>query len=227
MTRYGHFSPAASVLGNNLKGIKMSNYTGKDGLGVEAFQSTDRVSTTTTSWGYVVRTRDKNTKRSAVIERMCLVAGVSLIIPGAWHWVLPGVESAFTSTSDQMLTVVSIMVAGLLFFWISVRGLREEVHVDRSRGQLRVMAVNRNGQTRPKSVIPFDQIESAFLKRHEEYQPAQLYLRLKKGVPVCVASGDIDALETLTTRMTQDFGRTELPMEGWERVGRKLVRAGA
>lgn len=202
----------------------MTVLSGRDSLGSAAFQQEGRVSTTMTSWGYVVRTRDKRAKRAALIERVCLIAGVALIIPGAWHWALPGVANAFDSAGGHMTTVVSVLVAGLLFFWISVRGLREEVHVDRSRKELRVMAVNRNGQTRPKYVISFSDIESAFLKRGEDSFTAQLYLRLKKGEPMVIASGDSQALESLNSRLTQDLGRAGIAADGWERVGRRLVR---
>ena len=155
---------------------------------------------------------------------MCLVAGISMILPGAWHWVLPGVENAFRSDGHQMTTVVSIIVAGLLFFWISVRGLREEVHVDRNRRVVRIMAVNRHGSTRPKNSVAFDKIASAFVKRAGAHEPATLYLRLKEGQPIQIARGDVAALEEFTKRLTTEVAQDDVSFEGWRRVGRKMVK---
>ena len=112
--------------------------------------------------------RADDVSRAALIERICLLAGAALVIPGTWHWMFTTAGSNLSRMDQNILLAVAVIIAGLLFLWISNRGLREELHVDRAQKQLRVMSVNRLGQTKVKSKIDFEAIEQAFAKKADE-----------------------------------------------------------
>ncbi|GGE40429.1 hypothetical protein [Actibacterium pelagium] len=145
----------------------MFSNSGILGLG-RATPPAERVSTVMTSWGYIIRNRDHDVSRAALIERICLLAGAALVIPGAWHWAFNSAGSNLSRMDQHILLAVSVIIAGLLFLWISNRGLREELHIDRANKQVRVMSVNRLGQTKMKSRYDFDAIESVFAKKSDE-----------------------------------------------------------
>lgn len=145
----------------------MFSNSGILGLG-RATPPAERVSTVMTSWGYIIRNRDHDVSRAALIERICLIAGAALVVPGAWHWLFTSAGSNLSRMDQNNLLAVSVIIAGLLFLWISNRGLREELHVDRADRKLHVMSVNRLGQTRVKSSIAFDSLEQAFSKSADE-----------------------------------------------------------
>lgn len=206
----------------------MNACTGVEDFGVTSATRKNWVSVTETYWGYVIRWDAAWSSRALLIERMCAISGMALMIVGCAHWLFPEVHAAVDSAENRFYSSIGLGVAGLVFLWVAARGLSRETQVDMSLRCVRVVVRNRRGHVRIEKTVPFDKIRSAFVKRPEmPGGAAALYLRLTDGRNIVrIAQGQEGTLEALNRRMTHDLGPARLKIEGWDRVGRKLLPSG-
>lgn len=206
----------------------MNICTGAKDFGVSNDAGIHWVSVTETYWGYVIRSETSWSTRARLIERVSAAAGIALLTLAFGHWLFPGLLGAAKIQPPQLASSAGMGVAGLALLWVAGRGLSRELHVDLSLRSLRQVVRNRNGRTRIDRVVPFDAVESAFVRRSSwPGGAARLFLRLKEGGKLLhVASGRQPTLEVLNARMSQDVKPVRVQMEGWQRIGRKLMPAG-
>ncbi|MGC9370598.1 MAG: hypothetical protein ACP5DX_13755 [Paracoccaceae bacterium] len=200
-------------------------HTGAEDFGVTNDAGIHWVSVTETYWGYVIRSETNWSTRARLIERVSAAAGVALLTLAFGNWLAPDLLAMANIRSPQVASSAGMGVAGLALVWVAGRGLSRELHVDLTMRSLRQVVRNRNGRTRIDRVVPFSAIESAFVRRASvPGGAARLYLRLKEGGKLLhVASGRQATLEVLNARMSQDLKPVLVQMEGWQRVGRKLM----
>jgi len=204
----------------------MNACTGVKDFGVTSDARGKRVSVTETYWGYVIRSEMCLGHRAAEVERVCAVAGVALLTVSIGQWFVPELHAATDARPVLFGATVALGVAGLMFLWLSWRGLSRELHVDLTMSSLRQVVRNRRGRMRIDRVVPFSAIESAFVHRiGGAEKAARLCVRLKDGELIHVAKGGQAKLEALNERMSHDLKPVRVQVDGWHRVGRKLVPA--
>lgn len=202
----------------------MNACTGVKDFGVMSDARGQRVSVTDTYWGYVIRSEMCLGHRAAQVERVCAVAGVALLAVSIGQWFLPELHAAIGARPLLFGSTVGLGVAGLMFLWLAWRGLSRELHVDLTMSSLRQVVRNRRGRMRIERVVPFNAIESAFVRRiGGAKRDARLCMRLKDGEVIHVAKGGQAKLEALNERMSHDLKPVRVQVDGWHRVGRKLM----
>lgn len=185
------------------------------------------VSICETHWGYIIRSDTQIADRAPLIERVAGIAGIAFLIAACASWLVPQVHAGVPADlSTRMASSIGLTLPAVMFLWIAERGLRQEVHVDVSRGKLRQAVCNRNGRVRVLKSVPFEKITSAFIKRDCPTCGAQLFVRLEDGKPIHIASGRETTLRLLHERLGLELRPTKTKLKGWERVGRKLKPAG-
>lgn len=184
-----------------------------------------RVSVCETNWGYIIRSDTQLRDRAVLIERVSGIAGLTFLAIAAGNWLIPQVQAAgLMSAPQQMLTTVGLAVSGLIFLWISERGMTREVQVDVRQRRLRIAQCNRRGRARVEQGFAFDDISSAYVTRSEGgTKGARLFLRLSESArAVPVASGREPTMRVLHERLSHEIRAVPIKVRGWERVGRKL-----
>jgi hypothetical protein len=131
-----------------------------------------------TFWGYIVRPPQGAMSFFALSEIGAVFSGVLLMMLGAGQWLIPGAILTEDLLSMKIVTTTLFISIGLMLFWIGRRGLVQELHLDRLRGELRFIQRNHAGQSRLVGRLPFDQVESVFIHRSEiRGAKSKLYLR--------------------------------------------------
>jgi len=195
-------------------------------FGVTSTRSKAWISVCETNWGYIIRSDTGIGNRAALIERVCAIAGIAFFVAAFGQWMIPQVQAAVPlAAPERVASSLGLAMPGLLFLWISSRGMTREVQVDEVKRCLRMSVCNRNGRSRVLRSVPFEQIGSAYIKRGA---PAQLYLRLTDEKRVLhVASGREPTLRVLHERLSHQFRPVRTQVDGWERKGRRLQPATA
>ncbi|KCV83488.1 hypothetical protein ATO10_01970 [Actibacterium atlanticum] len=190
------------------------------------------VSVCETNWGFVISSDTQWSNRSVLIERVCAVAGLACLVAACGSWLFPQVNASVPMPVDVPLRLASSLtmaMPALLFLWISDRGMGSEVQIDVVKGCLRRGVCNRRGKFRVQSKVPFSDIASAYIKRGSTKNDlCQLHVRLKgSNKVVYVASGSEATMKVLYDRLNQVLRPVKTKMPGWDRVGRRLLPAGA
>lgn len=195
-----------------------------DDFGVTSSRSKAWISLCETNWGYIIRSDTGIANRAALIERTCAVAGIAFLTAAFGQWMIPQVQAAVVlAAPERVVSTLGLAMPGLMFLWISSRGMTREVQVDEVKRCLRMSVCNRNGRSRVLRSVPFEQIGSAFIKRGA---PAALYLRFADEKRVLrVASGRETTLRLLHERLSHQFRPVRTQVDGWERKGRRLQPA--
>ncbi|MBK1636174.1 hypothetical protein CKO19_10535 [Rhodovulum adriaticum] len=168
-----------------------------------------------TPWGYIIRSDTPFSDRAVLIERVSGLAGLSFLFVAGGQWFLEPLQAAATAVApglhekvtSEMLLSVAMAIAGILFLWISVRGVRQEVQVDLEARCLAWANCNHCGKSRLNRSIPFDRIGSIFIRRSKSPGvPAILYARLEGcETPIEVARGREAALTPVHQRLCTDL----------------------
>lgn len=205
----------------------MNAFTRDSHFGVTSETQSNWVSLTETYWGYVIRSDSTWSTRAVLIERMAAVTGAVFLMVAAAHWMLPEVRTGVLDTAEgRLASSIALGISGMIFLWVSGRGLCHELQVDMTLRCLRKVVRNRNGRTRVEMMVSFDDIASAYVRRPEiAGASAALYVRSKAGKVMRVATGSAATMEVLNLRLTDDVRPQGVKVDGWQRVGYKLVPA--
>lgn len=148
-------------------------------------------------WGMLFRSDVQWGRRAALVEMICLLAGIAMAFGVTWQWIALGNQGA--DFAMRFSAAALQLAAAILFIWVSERGLGREVHVDVVDGDLRQYARNRRGALRAIRVIPLADVRTAFVKRSPQPgKPAQMYARIgtsNREVPI--AEGGEPALRRI------------------------------
>jgi len=196
-----------------------------------ARKSKPQISVCETPWGYVIGSDTRLNQRSALIERVCVVAGIAFVLASLGGWLLPQVQAAVplsgVGIAPRIVSALSMLMPALLFLWISERGLGQEVQVDIEERCLRQCVSNRRGTTRTQRKVQFDAIGSAFIRPGVNVHGiAQLFVRLTDGRSILhLASGREATMRILHERLSHDLHPARPEVKGWEWAGLRLMPA--
>ena len=169
-----------------------------------------------TDWGCIIRCDTAMAERSALIERVAACAGLAMLA-----LAVSSATGASAAAAPRVLTFLPAYLwagapwgaAALVLLWIAERGMGAEVQIDREARQLRETVVNRRGKTRIRRTLPFGEITSAYIRRHDDsHDGAQLFVRAGEGRPALhVATGSETTLRAIHNILNHELGLTVAP----------------
>lgn len=160
-----------------------------------------------TYWGCIIRSYAGTKSASYIVRWLSGFIGLSLVFAAIGFWVLPGSLLSADVVVMKFASSASLCMSGFLFLWFASQQTRREVHVDRSRRELREALRNSRGNAYMLRRYSFDDIGSVFLERStRQSNVARLMLRYKNTSQVIViATADEKKLTELRDRLAKDI----------------------
>jgi len=188
-----------------------------------------------TEWGCTIRCDTAVAERSALIERVAACAGLAMLalaVSSATGAGAAPTPAALAFMPAYLWAGAPWGAAALVLLWIAERGLGAEVQIDREARELRQTVVNRRGKTRVRRALPFAEISSAYIRRHDDtHEGAQLFVRAGEGsLPLHVATGSEMTLRAIHGTLNHEIGlavspRRVVPREKGSRRDERAVAA--
>lgn len=113
-----------------------------------------------TYWGYVVRPAEPVLERSAMIEILAMISGILVMVLALGQWLLPGADLSSGVLPLKVISTLIFAALGVSLIWMARMGLVEELHVDRSKSELRLVQRNRQGHGRLVAAVAFGDVAS-------------------------------------------------------------------
>lgn len=160
-----------------------------------------------TYWGYIVRKAEGPATPTMILQGISMFLGACFAAAAAGLMLVP--DSMAGSIDIMMRGGASVLFAGMAAYllWYSSRGLKSEVQVDTSLGELREVIRNRAGRSTLVGRYGFDSFGGVFLDRTDaKNNRAVLMLRhgnTSQTLPL--AMGTPEELELLRDRLGQDL----------------------
>lgn len=135
--------------------------------------------------------------------------GLALVLMAVAHWLLPGtIVSAGVAGHKAALTAFLVM-SGLVLLRYSGQGFQTEVHLDRHRGELRIVACNRAGHVRLLDSLDFAEIAAIEVDRGTDGAThGRLLVHLvHDGRPLALVSGPIARLSPVAAALAGEIER--------------------
>jgi len=160
-----------------------------------------------TYWGYVVRPSEPLLERAALIEMIATFSGVLAFMAAFGIWLLPGADDSAQVWPFKLAGTAVFVLFATWLIWTARTGRVRELHLDRAKREIRIVARNRKGQGRLLSVHPFASVASIVLRHHASGMfPARLCLRLAdSGQVLNVARSGADELLPIRDRLVADL----------------------
>lgn len=173
-----------------------------------------------TFWGYVIRETEDRFDIRATLESAMRFAGLMMIIAAFAQWLLPGALFSGEVLAMKLALMFGFIAFGAGLYWYGDRGYRNEVEVDTTRRELRVVGRNSRGHGKLQKRIPMGEVESAYVKRTGNSGfTAHLLFRLKgEHDPMHLATGEESELRVLHARLCRDLQPAK------ERMERRMAR---
>jgi len=158
-----------------------------------------------THWGYILREADGAVGGVALAEAALRFLGLILVVSAYAQWLLPAALFPAGDVSGRIGLSAVLAVGGAAVYLVANRGFRPETQVDTAKREFRFARRNGQGIARIQRRLPFDAVESAFVRRRDG-GAGELCLRLA-GVEaqVHVATGAERDLEVLHLRLCRDL----------------------
>lgn len=162
-----------------------------------------------TDWGYAIRDELPRSATRAMIAASGRFAGTILLIVAAGLLLLPDDVHAPELLGMKLAAIVIFAVFGAALLLAGRRVQHPEIHVDTTRGEVRLGRRGIKGGFDLRASLKFADIASIYLLRTKDHsQPTRLFLRLAGAdLAIEVASGAEPALEHLRERLTRDLAR--------------------
>ena len=161
---------------------------------------------TETYWGYVVRPAEPFLERAAIVEIVATFAGVLVFFSAYGHWLLPGVDLAPDVLPLKVAMTLIFAVVGATLIWIGRTGMVQELHIDTSKDEVRLVQRNRHGEGRLNDLFNFNAVASVVLQRAgSSLLPARLCLRMRDGRVIDILPSDEMELLPIRDRLIVDM----------------------
>lgn len=164
-----------------------------------------------TYWGYILRSTEPVPVLMVLLQALSWAAAVGFLLASFGLWVVPG-----SLAGDGVLGLkmgASAILGGMsaLLFLFAGRGLRSEVQIDTSLGEVREVARSQSGRSSLIARHGFDSIGGVFLDRSAAHGAlpdghAWLVLRLgNSGQTLPIIAGPEASLARLRDRIGRDL----------------------
>ncbi len=164
------------------------------------------------SWGLILRSGSGWRVTVARLSESLLGAtGVALGLVAVGLWVAPGAVRGPDVLGMKTVLTTFLAMGGVLLLRFASQGLCTEVHLDRLRGEIRVVARNRAGRLRLIDCMTFADITAAVLDPVDPAAPGgarRLVVHLRgSGERVPLASGPAASLTVVRDLIELDLQR--------------------
>jgi hypothetical protein len=178
----------------------------------DAAGSRDDGSLVPESWGLVLRSGGHwRTVWARLVESILGVIGVGLGLMAVSLWILPGALLSQEVLSMKAVLTTVLAMGGILLLRFANQGLCTEVHLDRLRGEIRIVARNRAQRLRLIDCMTFADIDRVELEEGDDDQsggPARLVLYLRgSGERVLLVGGPVARLAQVRDLIDLDLSR--------------------
>jgi hypothetical protein len=159
-----------------------------------------------TYWGYVIRPPEPHLERAALIEMVATFSGMLVLFAAYGQWLLPGADLSASLLPLKLVSTAIFAVLGGTLVWIGRMGMVQELHVDRTRQELRLVQRNHQGRGRLLTRIAFDEATTVLIRAPRiPFTPARLCLRLTGGQTIDLLPSAIDELLPIRDRLIADL----------------------
>lgn len=160
-------------------------------------------------WGYAIRDAQPRSVLRAMVSASGRFTGTILLMVAAGLLLLPDGAHASGLVGMKLAAMVMFAVFGAALLLAGQRAQHPEIHVDITRGEVRVGRRSLKGGFELRATLKFDDIASVYLLRTKDHsQPTRLFLRLSGAdLAIEVASGPEAELEALRERLAGDLAR--------------------
>lgn len=164
------------------------------------------------SWGLILRSGGSwRTVAARLCESLLGIFGVGLGLLALSLWIVPGALLSHDVLGMKAVLTTFLAMGGVLLLRFSNQGLCTEVHLDRLRGEIRVVARNRAQRLRLLDCMTFADVARVDLEEDGADQGAAaarlvVYLR-GSGERVLLASGAFVRLAPVRDLIDLDLSR--------------------
>lgn len=159
-----------------------------------------------TYWGYVIRPSEPFLERAAMVEMLAMFSGIIVFLSAYGQWLLPGADFSPALMPLKLVSTVIFAVLGASLIWVARMGMVQELHVDRTKQEIRLVQRNRQGHGRLVAQIAFADVASILISRpRTPWTPARLCIRLNAGGHVDLLPSHPDLLLPVRDRLIVDM----------------------
>jgi hypothetical protein len=165
-----------------------------------------------TEWGWILRSGSP-LRRTALrmAEAATGATGLALVLVALAHWVVPGAILSGGVLGHKAAVTAFLVMSGLLLLRYAGQGFQTEVHLDRERGELRIVACNRAREVRLLDSLAFAEIAALEVARSGEGTTrgavrGRLLVHLVHGdAPLTLVSGPAARLSPVAATFARDI----------------------
>jgi len=183
-----------------------STAPGRDDDGIPGLDPVD--------WGFVLRSSSPLRRTLLRMAEAAVGAvGLGLILMAVAQWVLPGAVVTGDVLGHKAAVSAFLAMPGLLLLHYAGQGFQTEVHLDRVRGEVRIVASNRARQVRLLDSIAFGEIAALEVARAGDgpvvaSARGRLLVHLVHGdEPLALVSGTAARLSQVAAVFARDIER--------------------
>ena len=158
---------------------------------LDMLRRTDTLSIRETHWGFVLADRNADARQGQLAEGLLKLLGVFLLFAAPLPWIAGGTALDDLTTTVRLSLSLATLAVGIAVYVHASRGFLSELQVDGVRHELRLARRNARNISHVQRRLPFQQVESCFVKRSKANGGgATLFVRLKgRAQPLMLASG--------------------------------------
>ena len=178
-----------------------------------------------THWGYIISATSGDERRVRIAQTVSMLIGACFLAAAISLWLWPALTLGVDALFMRYFATIVFGALAALFLWYASRGVRTEVQIDLSRGEIREVIRNKAGKMTLLGRYGFDSVDDVALATNETGAEVDLLLRYRNtGGCLVVASGAAAELTPLHTRISRDVIVSPSPTpDGPERAADKAA----
>lgn len=158
-----------------------------------------------THWGYIISATSGDERHVKIAQAVSMLIGAGFLAAAISLWLWPALTLGVDALFMRYFATIMFGALAALFLWYASRGVRSEVHIDISRGEIREVIRNKTGKMTLLGSYGFDSIDDVSLATNETGAEVDLLLRYRNtGGCLVVASGAESELQSLHARISRD-----------------------
>jgi hypothetical protein len=168
-------------------------------------------------WGLVLRSGSPLRRRVLrLAEAATGAVGLALVMLAVAHWLLPGTIVSGGVAGHKAALTAFLVMSGLVLLRYAGHGFQTEVHLDRQRGELRIVACNRAGAVRLLDSLDFLEIAALEVARSGDGATrGRLLVHLVHGdAPLTLVSGPLTRLSPVAAALAHEIEQSLRHLRG-------------